>query len=42
MSLFRELYPTCVTSFSDQYPAKLQPAEIDVPCGGWTAAWAST
>ena len=31
MSLFRELYPDVrVTSFSDQYPAKLQPAEIDV------------
>lgn len=31
MSLFRELYPDVrVTSFCDQYPAKLQPAEIDV------------
>ena len=31
MSLFRELYPGVrVTSFCDQYPAKLQPAEIDV------------
>ena len=31
MSLFRELYPGVrVTSFSDQYPAKLQPAEIGV------------